>query len=44
MNNITELDLQEQQHVEPAAEYSDIALSDIELDLVGGGGPIALFF
>ncbi len=43
MNNIKEFDLQDEQHLEPATEETDISLSAIELDLVGGGGPISVF-
>jgi len=43
MNNSTEFDLPDEQLVEAAAESVDITLSAIELDLVGGGGPISVF-
>jgi hypothetical protein len=44
MNNSTELDLPDEQLVEAVAESVDITLSAIELDLVGGGGPISVFY
>jgi hypothetical protein len=43
MKNSTEFDLQEEQQVETVEESADISLSAIELDLVGGGGPIAVY-
>lgn len=43
MNNTTELDLLEEQSVEAVTEADMVKLSSIELDLVGGGGPISVF-
>lgn len=44
MNNITEFDLQEEQPLEAVEQSADLTLSAIELDLVGGGGPISVFY
>ena len=44
MNANIEFDLQEEQNLEAVEQSADFALSAIELDLVAGGGPIAVFY